>query len=670
MNWSLALRNLRRDRRRTGVTLLSVAIGLGAILMFLAYIQFVESAIARLVIFQDGNGHVQVYRAGGPENLAAFPASYSLTRDDQALIVKAIDVSAASTPGGVVRHSLQLMGVGMLHNGTNATGFLARGVQPGADSALREAGGFDDHSEDKLPEDEPDAVLLTRQIAELAGLHDGNGSVQLSAASYEGRLNAIEAVPAGRFTTGIEAIESTGVKLPLRALQSLYDTTDVSRVIVQLKDREDSATFAASLAKGLDRVAHGRFVVTQWNSPQVGQLYQSFMGFADTMFLFAGIVLTLVTVATVQHTISASVNDRLKEVGMLRAMGFARASVTGMFVRESLLLAAAGAGLALAAVYLVIFSGVHFDTALPRLSVKVPVRLELPLALALQVALLVIGCIGLASWRTARRVTRGSTARPGPFALARLVAASLTCMMVAGLLSPAPADAAVPDASTMTNWLEQADASRGDGAGYSWVSHVHSVDATETTDTTYAVAVRDGRGLVRVVAPARQAGEKILLDGRAMWFGKKALRKPVSISPQQRLSGEAANGDIAAVHYARDYTPSFVGDTTVDGKACYELLLVARNNQVTYDAIRYAIDKKSLLGVRADFMTASQVVFKTATFEYANRVRGPRGDIAFVSRMRIVNATFPDRFSEVAYSEVVPADHPDNLFRVDALLAP
>ena len=55
----------------------------------------------------------------------------------------------------------------------------------------------------------------------------------------------------------------------------------------------------------------------------------------------------------------------------------------------------------------------------------------------------------------------------------------------------------------------------------------------------------------------------MLLDGRAMWYGKKGLRKPVSISPQQRLSGEAANGDIAAVHYARDYAPSFVGDAQV-----------------------------------------------------------------------------------------------------------
>lgn len=671
MSWRLAALNLLRDRRRSLVTLASVVIGLGAILVFLSYIRFVEGAMARLVIFQDGNGQVQVWRADAPENLSAFPSRYSLSPDDQRAIAAAIESAAASAAVTVVRHTPQLMGVGMLHHGDKATGFLARGVQPGADAALR-GGGFTDGAEDSLPEDEPGALLLTRQAAELIGLQDAGGPVQLSAGTYSGRFNAVEATPAGRFTTGIEALESTGVKVPLRTLQSLYDTPDVSRIVVQLKDRSDSPAFAAALQAALDTTAQSRYAVTRWDSPQVGQLYLSFMGFANTMFLFTGVVLTLIAVAAVQHTISASVNDRLKEIGMLRSFGFARASVTGMFVRESLLLAAVGAVLALLLVHGAVASGaLAFDTALPRLSVRVPVALELPLAMSLPVAFVVVACMGLAAWATARRVTRGATARPGPFALARLVAASLACFAVAAVLPfTGDAHAAAPDTQTMGQWLQRADASRGGGAGYSWTSRVHTVDTAETVDTTYAVAVRDGRGLVRVVAPARQAGEKILLDGRAMWYGKKGLRKPVSISPQQRLSGEAANGDIAAVHYARDYTPSFVGESRQDGRDCYELMLTARDGQVTYDAIRYFIDKKTLLGVRADFMTASGVVFKSATFEYANKVRGERGDIPFVSRMRIVNATFPDRFSEIVYSDVSPADHPDNLFRVDGLLAP
>jgi len=70
--------------------------------------------------------------------------------------------------------------------------------------------------------------------------------------------------------------------------------------------------------------------------------------FANTMFLFTGVVLTLIAVATVQHTIAANVSDRLKEIGMLRSLGFPRAAVTAMFVRESVLLASAGAVLALA----------------------------------------------------------------------------------------------------------------------------------------------------------------------------------------------------------------------------------------------------------------------------------------------------------------------------------
>jgi putative ABC transport system permease protein len=671
MNWSLATRNLLRDRRRSLVTMASVVIGLSAILLFLSYIRFIETAMARLVIFQDGNGHVQVYKAGGPENLSAFPARYALTYDDQWLIARAIEATESTTPSGVVGHSYQLMGVGMLHNGERATGFLARGVQPGADAALRDAGGFVDSNEDRLPDNE--AVLLTRQVADLIGLTDqppASESVQLSGATYSGRFNAIDTKPAGRFTTGIEAIDNAGVKLPLRALQALYDTTDVSRVVIQLKERVDTKTFAQALQIQLDRENVGHYIVTRWDSPQVGQLYLSFMGFANTMFMFTGIVLTLIVVATMQHTIAASVTDRLKEIGVMRSMGFARSSVTSMFVHESLLLGCVGAVLALLTTHALCFSGaIHFETALPRLSVKVPVLLELPSLMSMSVALLVVCAIGITAWYTAHKVLRGTTARPGPFALARLVTTGLAFLAITTLVAP-DAQAAKPDTATLTEWLEKSDFSRGSGAGYSWIAQVHSAEATNVTDTTYDVAVRDGRGLVRVLAPAKQAGEKILLDGRAMWYGKKGLRKPVSISPQQRLSGEAANGDIAAVHYARDYTSTYVGEVKVDGKDCYELALSARSNQVTYDAIRYYIDKKTLLGVRADFMTATGVVFKSATFEYANRVRHEEGFIPFVSRMHIVNSTFPDRFSEIRYSEVKSVKHLDNLFRIDELLAP
>jgi putative ABC transport system permease protein len=695
MKWTLAAKNLRRDRRRSVLTLLSVSLGVTAILLFCAYVQFIEGALARLVIYQDGNAHVQVYLKGGPENLSAFPARFSLTADDSWRVEAAIARAASHAPSGVVRHTAQLMGVGTANHGRNSAIFLARGVDPQADAALRADGGFADASEDVMLPQRADGILLTRQIAELLGYSagarqdgktdgDADDGIQLSGATYGNRINAIDVAPAGFFTTGIEAIENKSIKLPLATLQSLYDTDDISRIVVQLRDRADTPAFAAALQTELDQGAGNRYAVTQWNSPQIGQLYQSFMGFANTMFMFTGIVLLLIAVATVQHTIAGNVADRLKEIGMLRSLGFSRDAVIGIFVRESLLLAAAGCALAVLASHAAFhLFAYRFETALPRLSVKVPVALSLPVVASIAVAMVAVAAIVFSSWWTVRRVVRMTTAAPSQFSLAHLAAAVAACWCVALLLpapdacaaasppvSPGVDPGAAPSEASMQEWLKRADIARGGFAGYSWTAHVKSVEPAGETDTTYAVAVSDGRALVRTEAPARQAGEKILLDGRAMWYGKRGLRKPVSISPQQRLTGEASNGDIAAVQYARDYQPAYAGEENVDGRNCHVLALSARNGQVAYDAIRYYIDKATLLGVKADFKTASGMVLKTAYFEYGNKVAGKNGKTPFVSRMKIVNASFADRFSEIDYSGVTPAEHPEALFRVDNLLAP
>src|ERR1700692_4394772 len=47
------------------------------------------------------------------------------------------------------------------------------------------------------------------------------------------------------------------------------------------------------------------------------------------------------------------------------------------------------------------------------------------------------------------------------------------------------------------------------------------------------------RNLVQYTEPARDAGKRVLLDGRSLWFYDPASKTSVRISPQQRLIGQA-----------------------------------------------------------------------------------------------------------------------------------
>lgn len=669
--WSMAFRNLYRDRRRTLATVIAVGAGLFAVLMFLAYIRFVESSLASIVIYRDANAHVQVYRKDGPAQLAATPAQYSLDRPDQALVHRL----AAEQPH-FVRASDQLVGVGVVQADSNSAVFLARGIDPAFEAALQDESPLGSQAT-PLP---GDGLLLTTQLQDLLDYPGEGASLQLFSASYANRMNAIEAPLAGAFSTGIEAIEDKGLKAPLALLQSLYDTDAVSRVVVQLDDRSHAGTFRNRLAAALEAQAPGRFEVTTWDHPQIGQLYTSFMGFFNLVFAFTGLVVFTIALTTIQHTVAMNVADRTREIGMLRALGFARGRIAGLFLRESLLttLAAAAVATALAYAGIQALALAGMQTQLPRIAEPAVLRLQLPPLWALvTIAGAGLG-IGLGALLTARRRVGGEV-RPGRrgVPLTRLLAGA-TCMLLAvgtvlpaGAGEPAPRSAApqvVPDEQTLRRWLREADLARGGWGSYQWKLTIHTEDPAGATDTSYDIAVRDGRALAMTTAPRRYRGEKILIASRAMWYAKPGLRKPVSISPQQRLVGEAANGDIAATQYARDYAPQYLGVEDLDGRPCHKLRLTAATDGATYESIIYYLDRDTRLGVRAEFLTASGMVFKRAHFEYGNRVLVDGEERPFVSSMKIVNANFPERYSLLEYARVSEASPPESLFTVDTLM--
>lgn len=663
MMWSIALRNLVRDRRRTLTSAVAVGAGLLAALLFLAYVRFIESSLANVVIYSDTNAHVQVYRKDGPQNLAADPARFSLSAADQLLVGE-----AAKSVAGYQRASPQLVGVGVLQHGSHSTVFLARGVDLDFDRALQASSRFGAGQQQAGLGS--DGIALTRQMKGILNVAD-QAEVQLLAASYHNRMNAVDASVRGEFSTGIEATEDKGLKAPLALLQSLYDTDAVSRMVIELDDRGATESYRAQLAAQLDAAKPGWFEVTTWDNPQIGQLYTSFMGFFKLVFIFTGTVVFLISLTTIQHTIAMNVNDRIREIGMLRAMGFSRAAIIGLFVRESVLTTAVAAAVALAACYLAIglLAMLGVATELPRIAGRVPLALDLPLAWGL----ILLGCavLGIAcgAWLTARKRIGGQIRAGGKGGQLVQMLSGLTCLVLFLNVPPVQAaDAEPPAVATMLGWLKHADVARGGYGSYGWSLRIHTEDPAGTSDTTYEVAVKDTKALARTVEPKRYQGEKVLISARSMWYIKPGLRKPVSVSPQQRLVGEAANGDIAAAQYAREYTPAWIGMATVDGAECYQLKLSAAAAGATYDTIIYFVDKKTLLGVKAQFMTSGGDIFKSATFEYRNQVSVDGKQTPFISSMKIVNASFPERFSRLQYESIQQKSVPDSTFALDNLM--
>lgn len=224
------------------------------------------------------------------------------------------------------------------------------------------------------------------------------------------------------------------------------------------------------------------------------------------------------------------------------------------------------------------------------------------------------------------------------------------------------------DVSFATDILKKTDIERGGGLpGIAWDIHalVKNRDSEMARDLSVKACKQDS--LAEFTAPFSVKGQKLLLVGRNMWFVQPGLQKPVPISPRQRLTGLASNGDIAATDYAGDYVATLSKEDTIEGDRCYVLNLHANNKSVAYDHIVYWVSKSRLVGLKADFYTLSGKQLKSASFEYNNRIEYQGRDWPFISRMTITDPLDPTNVTVMDYSHVRVARIPANAFNVNLL---
>ena len=213
----------------------------------------------------------------------------------------------------------------------------------------------------------------------------------------------------------------------------------------------------------------------------------------------------------------------------------------------------------------------------------------------------------------------------------------LNSILALGLMSLACAVDAAPDAHSI---LTSSDQARGGGLpGIVWEIKLASRDGDKIDEPQrLVVKASDKSSVAEVFEPVRSKGSKILQVENNMWLTKPGLSKPIPISPRQRMSGQASNGDIAATNYAGDYDAQMVATESVEGEPCHVLDLKAKHKRATYDKIRYWVSVKRGVGVKAEFQSVSGKLLKTAHFEYNSTIEHDGRRIPFISKMSIRDA--------------------------------
>ncbi len=162
----------------------------------------------------------------------------------------------------------------------------------------------------------------------------------------------------------------------------------------------------------------------------------------------------------------------------------------------------------------------------------------------------------------------------------------------------------------------------------------------------------------------REKGRFMLMLGDDMWIYLPDTSRPVRITPLERLTGDASNGDVARTNYAYDYDATYLRTEKVGETDCYVLELTAKRKGSTYHRIVYWVRVADARPVKADFYLTSGKYIKSATFdEY-----GEDGGRTRLTRMTIYDQIRKSSHSVMEYSGYQVKELPDKLFhqgRVD-----
>ncbi len=321
--FKMAFRDLGRNRRRTLLSALAVAIGMILLLMLAGVLRGeMGGALNNSILLQTGD--LQVRAASYDinkmsldwKNLIASPAQVA----DQ---IKSLPQVSGATP--------RLLASGILTVGDNSRGVQVLGIDPQAapNQILRQglvAGNF-------ITADDREGILIGKPLAEKFRLKVGD-QVSLLVNTSNGNVDQQGFMVRGIYTTNTSSYDKSTVFMPLAKAQAFTGAQDhASLIFVLLKDRNQAGSVAAALQSP-------NYQILTWN--KMNEIVTQTEDFANSFMVFFYLIILGITATVVTNTLVMSVFERTREIGILAAIGMKAQRIMAQFLTEAGLIATIG----------------------------------------------------------------------------------------------------------------------------------------------------------------------------------------------------------------------------------------------------------------------------------------------------------------------------------------
>jgi ABC-type lipoprotein release transport system permease subunit len=321
--WVIAYRDLLRNRRRSLFTLLAVGLGLALLIAMNSLIAGVlEDSLQASIRLQ--TGHLQI-RAASYETEKMSLQWKDLLDNAEALAAQARALGEVKAAAPVLWAS------GILNTVDESSGLQIYGIE--TDSAVYDPIRGALVTGEFLTADDRSGILVGQRLADSLGVGVGQ-PVSLAIVDSDGRPGEQIFTIRGLYATGIPAYDDSAVFMPLSKAQAFTGTEGhASAVVLLLHEQSDAEAVAAALQ------GPGLTVLT-WRdlNALLLQTVQSGMTF---YYLMDAIVMMIVAVV-IANTLLMAVFERIREMGILAALGMKGRQIMLMFLMEAATLGLAG----------------------------------------------------------------------------------------------------------------------------------------------------------------------------------------------------------------------------------------------------------------------------------------------------------------------------------------
>jgi putative ABC transport system permease protein len=322
----LAWRNVWKNKRRTILTLLTIMVGCAMIFWMRAiqegfYAQMIEDAVSA------NTGHIQIHEKGFNENLSI----------DYAFIPGAAVNKKLKSSDFIQAFSQRIHAAGLVTSGSSMEGVLIQAVDPVSEQKVTNIHRSILKGGRYLNQGDRKNIIIGETLARNLGVKVGD-SVSILSQGFDGSIAALHCVAIGLFKSGNPEYDRLLIIMPISQAREMFTMADyVSSIVIRLKDgrtmeqvRDDLRNTIGN--KSLEIMGYDELL------PDMMQ-YIVFDRVTGEIIYW---ILFLVVAFGVLNTIQMSVYERIREFGVMLAIGTRPAQIRKMVLIESMIISVAG----------------------------------------------------------------------------------------------------------------------------------------------------------------------------------------------------------------------------------------------------------------------------------------------------------------------------------------